>query len=158
MNKGKTKIWLSILFIFAIAISFYIGGVIGFNKGFNTSQYFEGADAFFTVAILENIREDRQNRAVLLLETKLDGQIFKIGFFEEKKDSILNPLSFTETGSKADESIRNLMKKVVAYRKKFPPRSGDDIGVKIINETLRKYDEEINRNTEPNQTMERVAQ
>ncbi len=158
MSKGKKKIMITFFLFFAVAISFYIGGVIGFNKGFYTSQYFEGADALYTVAILESIREQRQNNAILLLETKLDGQIFNIGFFGEKKDSIFNPLSFTDISSKADESIRNLMKEVVAYRKKIPPRSGDDTVGKIINETLRKYDEEINRNTEPNQTMERDTQ
>jgi hypothetical protein len=153
MNDSRKKIFITILIILVLIISSYIGGIIGFNKGFNTSQYFEGADALYTVAILESIRENRQNSAIQLLETKLDSQIFKIGFFEDKKDSILNSLSFTKTDSKADESIRNSMKKIVAYRKKYPPRPG-----KVINETLNKYDKEINLNTEPNQAMERDAQ
>lgn len=139
MDKSKKKM-VSALCIIAIAISFYIGGVIGFDKGYRASKYLEGADAFYTVMILERVRDDQKDDAILLLETKLDSQIFNLGFFEQNKDSIFSPTTFTML-DKTERSLKNLMRRVIAYRNKYPSKSENDETLKIINKTLRKYGE-----------------
>lgn len=141
MNKGKTKIWLRILFMFAIAISFYIGGVIGFDKGFRASEYFKGIDAFYTVTILERVRDDRKDNAILLLEGKLDGQLFNLGFYEDNRSSVFGLIYSVDIDSNLGKSTKNIMKKVVEYRKKYPSMSDDEKLLKIINKTLNKYNE-----------------
>lgn len=138
MKIKKGTIWIGIVVLLALIGSFYIGGVIGFNEGTGAMEYLHGADAYYTVSILKRIREGKDDRAIFLLEGKLDRQLFDLGHFDSYKTSIFYPASY-HLMKKDGKNLYGLMKKVAEYRKKYPSRVQQGPGTRVIRETLKKY-------------------
>lgn len=141
MKIKKRSIWIVILVLLALMGSFYIGGVMGFNEGTVAMEYLHGAQAYYTVTILERIRAGKDDSAIQLLEGKLDSQIYFLAYCDEYKTSIFYPASYKQIRT-SEQSLPVLMKKVAAYRKKYPSPSQYKSAAKMIRESLRKYDQQ----------------
>jgi hypothetical protein len=136
----KRRKLLVVFVILAFAtISFFAGGIIGFDKGFEASCFFEGVDSFYTVLILRAVREGKDDQAISALETKLNGQIFNCGLFAESRDSIFNFHRWIGSRQKFNKSVENIMREVVKYRKEYPFPFPDTEVQKIIDNTIEKY-------------------
>jgi hypothetical protein len=137
----KNEKFLLLIVVLAMIVSNYIGGVMGFSEGFNAHAYIQGADAHYTVKILNNMRSDNMESAISMLENKLDAQIFALGYFERASKSIYNLERFTKLHKNSKDNIRTLMSDVIDYRMAYPsnlkehPREVRE----IIEFTLKRY-------------------
>ena len=132
-----------LLVIFAIlacaTISFFAGGIIGFDKGFEASRFFDGVDSYYTVLILRAVREGRDDEAISALETELNGQILQCGLFAESINSFFNFPRWIESRQRFNKSVGNLMREVAKYRKEHPFPSSDTEVQKTIDNTIQKF-------------------
>ena len=65
----------NLVVVFAIiifsAVSFFVGGNIGFDKEFEAKTFYDGVDGYLTVLILRYLREGTIDSAISALEGKL---------------------------------------------------------------------------------------
>ena len=149
MNITRKRFIVVIGFIFAIIVSNFIGGFIGFKKGYEARLYQEGLDAISNVMILNLLRDGKTDSATHMLEIKLDWQIFNVGSYEKAHGNLYNLDKYSP-----DIDIKKLensvMKKVVEYRSEHPCRAKYDFETdwcdpeneirKIINNTIKKHE------------------
>jgi hypothetical protein len=140
----KNKIFISTIIVLTIILSYYVGGVIGFSEGFNAGMYMEGTGAYTTVLTLNNVRNDNKENAILLLESSLYSQLFKLEYFADSNDSVYNLDRFTTVRKEYNEhkeALRSLMIPVVDYLKAHPPDSeeNEEYPRDIYESTINKY-------------------
>lgn len=125
--KKRTKQTLATLLIsLAILISF-IGGVnIGFNDGYSYSNYLRCThNAFFHAISLKNLRENKINNAINLLESELDMAIIEHDV--SKKPSLAFKLVSVSHifDLDCDKDLQHF-KKAIEYRKQYPSVSENE--------------------------------
>ncbi len=122
-----------------ILLSFLVGGVVGYGKGFQGCMFHQGTEAWATVMVLEGIRDGRSEATVSYLETKLNSQIVSCGVGEKGEQSIFNIVGWTRLGQQSRVAVRGLMAKVADYRKRHPFPHPDKASQDFLNAILRKH-------------------
>lgn len=149
MTTKNKKIIIVVVVLVAVVISNLIGGIIGFNKGYEARLYQEGLESISNIMNLNLIRKGKTESAIHSLEIKLDWQIYDIAAYEQAHYSLFNLERYSK-----DPDIKKLqtaiMEKVVAYRREHPCEAKYDFEKdwcspendfrKKINNTLKKYE------------------
>ena len=136
---SRANLVRAIILVCCIALSFCVGGVVGYAKGSLGHMFHEGAEAGFTVVVLECVREGTTESVVSYLETKLNGEIVSCGVGEKGEQSVFNIVGWTDLGQQSRDGIGVIMAKVADYRKRHPFDAQDKGVQDLINATLRKY-------------------
>ena len=103
----------------SLGVSYYVGGVVGFNKGVSTELILSSGDAVPTAVALGLIRDGRVAKATDLLEATLDSHIANAVTGEASYCSAFNvPMRFVFPKAAAVHA-RN-MSAVLQYRDRYP--------------------------------------
>lgn len=152
MTKINKKIITTIVVFVAILVSNFIGGIIGFGKGYEAAKYLEGLDSIYTITFLNTLRNNRIESAIDLLEGKLDWQIYYIATYEQAHYSLYNIYNFKKISKDTDvkKLQTTIMEAAVAYRNDHTCEvkynfdtdwcSPENEIRKTINNTLKKYE------------------
>ncbi len=121
LNRKVVRTALIIIsFLIGLSASFIMGVNIGFEDGFSHSSYLKSLDSVFTNAILLNeIREDETDKAINLLEEKLDGAIIEHDV-SKKPSFAFNFVPFSHIFDTDFDKDLQLFKKAIEYRKRYP--------------------------------------
>jgi hypothetical protein len=108
----------------SLVLAFYVGGVVGFNKGMVTQLSLAGSDALVSVVLLQHLRAGDTDKAMSLLETTLDGQVGQAVFGDSSYCSLYNvPMRFAFPQTPAAEAAA--LNGVLKYREEHPSPSSE---------------------------------
>lgn len=122
--------------LLSLVVANYVGGVIGFYKGFSARMELSGADAMQTVTVLTQLREGDSPEAIALLESELDSHILSSVSGGNSADSLYNPIGLL-AGNK--DTNLSLLSEVVPYRDQYPSMLEDGIVRQRLMEALEAY-------------------
>lgn len=123
-------------FLIIAAISYFIGGTIGFGEGYVAhSRNFAPGDAFDRIVALEAINKGDIKYASEVLEMELDGDLLK---YWATKDINKSPFSFSVLN--IDDSNSILLKKIAKYRISHPSQSKNKDARKIVDDLVKNID------------------
>lgn len=135
----KKKIVLTLIFIVLLIASNLIGGIIGFNAGFEAGLYLDGLDIMTTISNLNNLRADKTDWPIKFLEMELDWKIYNAGTSKNSYNSIYNILKY-DSELNATRHETEAMKQAIKYRRLYPSEFSDEEFRTKINNILNKYE------------------
>jgi hypothetical protein len=111
----------------AIALSYFMGGVSGFGKGFAAAQYSASTDSLMTAVTLVALGKGKTNEAIDLLETRLWSQLQVHPDFRDSYRSVFN-LPF-QLGIGSPATTDELVFKAAKYwQNAFPEKRDTRLG------------------------------
>ncbi|MBI5875119.1 MAG: hypothetical protein HZB81_04635 [Deltaproteobacteria bacterium] len=137
LKKMWKKITIGVILLILVGgASFFVGGVIGFGKGYSYSIASRSAiEGMGKVSILRAVREGRTAVALESLEGSLDTDIVEQSTLEEGNCFLFNMFCMN-----TDDYDRTFMSRIVKYRKEYPIQATDPEVKKRIEQTLKKYE------------------
>ena len=87
-SPSRRRVWLG--WAVSFAASYYVGGVVGFNKGVSTQRALSGGEAVVTMSTVRLIRSGHVAEATRILEGTLDSQLIQGAYNAESYCSAFN--------------------------------------------------------------------
>jgi hypothetical protein len=137
MKRGHKRVLLLLAWAASLLVSNVAGGIVGFGQGMATQLGMSGSEAFTTAVVLRELRSGNSDRALRLLEVKLDGLIAQAVFGGRAYDSPYNVVRFVFPDQPQQNSW--FLSKVLEYREKHPPVVGDALFREKLMEKLEAY-------------------
>jgi hypothetical protein len=135
---SRRRVGALVAWVVSLALAFYAGGIVGFNKGMETQLSLAGGDALVSVALLQRLHAGDTAKATSLLEATLDSQIANAVFGSGSYCSLYNvPMRFTFPQTPAAEATA--LKGVLQYREEHPSPSVD-LAPKLMEQLARYRD------------------
>jgi hypothetical protein len=138
MSTAKIVVW-SLLVLALALVSYFAGTSLGYDRGYAIGYAYHGfsnssTNAYVTLSTIETLRARKTASAKEDLEQRLDTEIV------EHWAGIVNlPADAFIPTRQDEESVRKLMGKVAAYRKKRPTRATDPAVRSAIEEVVARY-------------------
>jgi hypothetical protein len=121
----RKHVILTSAWLLSLAISNYMGGVVGFGQGEATRLVLSASlDAEWTVRVLRMLRSGRFGEVIHLLETHLDAQTAAAVFGKHSYYSAYNPLMRFTFGDTPVKGHTYDLSEVLKYREEHPHASG----------------------------------
>lgn len=120
--------------------SYFIGGFVGFNKGaFYGMCASAPSDTASILATISRIKNNRDQSAIDLLESKLDSKIMEHWILIKEGSSFFNLHSYSGMELGFNMSSFSLMKKAAQYRLENPYKEKDPGVADMIDEAIKFY-------------------
>jgi hypothetical protein len=117
MQANARRVLISVAAVAVVGLAFYIGGVVGFSRGFLMGNQVAHIAAGNTV-VADLRRSDTSSRreSSVLLESIIDQALIS---YERKRE--LGPSQFNQLGySELDGTVEAMMRRITEYRRTHP--------------------------------------